>query len=339
MMKIKSVIFDPVFRLGLICLSLVMGLSSCSLVWMDQENCPQGLSLQFVYDHNMEFTDAFNQKVHCVSVLVFDEKGNHIVTLEETSDALRNEDYRMTLDMEPGDYTLVAYGGHPCEDRSFNITQYGTRSASDLHISNLYAEMEHDNFVSDDQKHDFYHGAHSFSVSSRKVSEEKVFLKKNTNNIRVVLQQLNGEEMTAGQFTFEITDDNSCMNHQNDVVSKGTVQYLPYATGQSTVGTAADGETPVHAVYAEFSTSRLTTGTSPKLVIRNAESNEDVVNIPLNNYLLLLKSQKYSDMSDQEYLDRESDWSVVFFLDPGHRWINTHIVVNDWTVRLNDTEL
>ena len=104
-MKLKSVIFNPIIRLGLICLGLVMGFNSCSLVWIDQENCPQGLSLQFVYDRNMEFADAFNQKVHCVSVLVFDKDGNYLTTLEETSDVLQNENYRMKLDMEPGDYT------------------------------------------------------------------------------------------------------------------------------------------------------------------------------------------------------------------------------------------
>jgi len=339
MMKFKSVIFDPIFRLGLLCLSLMAGLNSCSVVWMDQENCPQGLSLKFVYDHNMEYADAFNQKVHCVSVLVFDKDGHHLTTLVETSEALKDEDYRMKLDMEPGDYTLVAYGGLPCEDRSFNITPMGTRANSNLHISDLYAEMEHEDFVSDDAKHDFYHGMHNFSVAAKKVSEEEVSLIKNTNNIRIVLQQLNGEEMTADQFSFEITDDNSYMNHQNEVIPAGTVTYLPYSTGETTVGSAEDGETPIHAVYAEFSTSRLTTGTSPKLVIRNIEKDRDVINIPLNTYLLLLKSQKYDNMDSQEYLDRESDWSVVFFLDPGHRWINTHIVVNDWTVRINNTEL
>lgn len=304
---------------------------------MDQENCPEGVSLQFVYDHNMEFADAFNTKVHCISVLIFDENGNHVTTLEETSDAIKKKDYRMDLDLEPGDYTLVTYGGHPCEDKSFNITYFETKSSD--HISTLFAEMEHDNFVSDDAKHDFYHGMHSFSIAANKVSQETVYLKKNTNNIRIVLQQMNGQAMSAADFTFEIIDDNSYMDYQNNVIPKGDITYKPYASGQVTVGTTEDGETPVHAVYAEFSTSRLTTDTSPKLVIRNVEKDEVVINIPLTSYLLLLKSQKYDEMGAQEYLDRESDWSVVFFLDPGHRWINTHIVVNDWTVRINDTEL
>ncbi len=337
MMNIKRVIINPIIRLGLCCLSLVVGLNSCSMVWMDQEDCPQGLSLQFIYDLNMEFADAFNTKVHCVSLLVFDQDGNYLTTIEETSDALKDEDYRMTLELEPGDYTLVAYGGHPCEESSFNIAQFETKSSG--HISSLYAEMEHDDFVSDDAKHDFFHGVHSFNVSENKVSQEKIYLTKNTNNIRIVLQQLNGDPINSDMFTYEIVDDNSYMDHQNNIVSKGDITYLPFTTGEATVGSAEDGQTPVYAAFAEFSTSRLTTATSPKLVIRNVEKDEVVINIPLTSYLLLLKSQKYDEMGAQEYLDRESDWSVVFFLDPGHRWINTHIVVNDWTVRINDTEL
>lgn len=336
-MKLRSVISIPAIRLGLLCLSLMMGFNSCNLIWMDQEDCPQGLSLQFIYDHNMEFVDAFNTKVHCVSVLIFDESGNYLTTIEDTSDALKNEDYRMTLDLEPGDYTLVAYGGQPCEDRSFNITGFETKSAD--HISSLYAEMEHDDFVSEDAKHDFFHGTHSFSVVENKVSEEKVYLTNNTNNIRIVLQQMNGEEITAEEFTFTITDDNSLMDWGNNVIPAGTITYKPYVTGQAVVGSAADGESPITAAYAEFSTSRLTTGTSPKLIIRSVEKDTDIINIPLNTYLLLLKSEIYKDMSAQEFLDRESVWSMVFFLDSNNRWINTHIVVNDWTVRLNHVGL
>ncbi|WP_301747670.1 FimB/Mfa2 family fimbrial subunit, partial [uncultured Duncaniella sp.] len=61
--------------------------------------------------------------------------------------------------------------------------------------------------------------------------------------------------------------------------------------------------------------------------------------IPLVNYLLMLKSQEFADMESQEFLDRESRWKMVFFLDEGNTWINTQIVINDWVVRINDTEL
>jgi hypothetical protein len=44
-------------------------------------------------------------------------------------------------------------------------------------------------------------------------------------------------------------------------------------------------------------------------------------------------------MSLQDYLDRESEWTVVFFLDDGLKWINTRIVVNDWVVRINNMDM
>ena len=65
---------------------------------------------------------------------------------------------------------------------------------------------------------------------------------------------------------------------------------------------------------------------------------EYIINIPLNTYLLLLKSELYSEMSSQEFLDRISEWSLVFFLDSQNRWVNTRIVVNDWVVRINSTD-
>ena len=91
--------------------------------------------------------------------------------------------------------------------------------------------------------------------------------------------------------------------------------------------------------YAEFSTSRLMTKNRPKLLIRRKSDGKEVVNIPLNNYLLLLRSDLYAEMDAQEFLDRESEWSMIFFLDSDQTWLRTYIKINDWTVRINDMEM
>lgn len=41
----------------------------------------------------------------------------------------------------------------------------------------------------------------------------------------------------------------------------------------------------------------------------------------------------------QEFLDRESLWSVVFFLGHDMSWLRTHIKINDWVVRINNAEM
>lgn len=337
-MKLKSVIFSPVVRMGLLSLILAMGLISCSTIWDEHVKCPTGIRLRFVYDRNMEFANAFHSKVHCVSVLVFDSEGNYVTTIEEGGDVLKDESYRMEIELEKGDYTFVTYGGIACEDRSFNIpVMTPTRSVS--HISGLYAEMEHENFVSDDLKHDFFHGTRSVTVSESSYQEEVISLTKNTNSIRIILQQANGKPLSAEDFTFTITDDNSYLDGDNNIVPKGQVTYKPWASGDMEVGTVEDGKAPATVAYAEFSTSRLTIGTSPKLLIGKATTGDEIISIPLNNYLGLYKSDRYAEMSMQEYLDRENEWSIVFFLDDGLRWINTRIVVNDWVVRINHMDM
>ena len=86
---------------------------------------------------------------------------------------------------------------------------------------------------------------------------------------------------------------------------------------------------------------RLMARNSPRLVVKRHADKATVIDIPLNKYLLLMQSDRY-DMGDQEYLDRESRWTLFFFLknnDGNDSWLNTCIVVNDWVVRINDVEL
>lgn len=331
----------PVVRVGLMSLILAVGLS-CSTIFTNQEDCPRGVSLRFIYDYNMEYANAFHSKVHCVSVYVFDEAGNHVMTIGETSDVLRNEDYRMPVVLDPGNYTLLAYGGLACQDRSFDITSYNAK-ASGSHINDMYVNLKHDDFVSDQSLHHLFYGAADVEVSHEdEFLETDVYMMKNTNNIRVILQQLNGDPLDIEDFTFSIVDDNTLFSYDNSLIPSGLVTYKPWDLGQMSTGTMSpEGEEEdqdIVVAYAEFSTSRLVTSNSPRLIVKRADYESDIINIPLNNYLLLLKSSQYSDMGKQEFLDRESDWTLIFFLDANRLWINTHIVINDWVVRLNHME-
>ena len=179
-------------------------------------------------------------------------------------------------------------------------------------------------------------------TSTELYNEGTVKMMKNTNNIRIVLQQLNGKPVHAEDFEFAITDDNTLFGYDNDLIANGTITYLPWASGEAIAGISGNGENegePVIVAYSEFSTSRLMTKNSPKLVIKLKDDGKEIVNIPLNDYLLLLKSELYAKMKPQEFLDRESVWSLVFFLGSDMNWIRTHIKINDWIVRINNAEM
>ena len=152
-------------------------------------------------------------------------------------------------------------------------------------------------------------------------------------------------------------------DHANNVLPNGTVTYVPWTTGTANAGLnglpAGDEDTrtrdladPVQVAFAELSVSRLMyksgftwtqpdgkTQRGPRLRILSLENGRVVCDLPLNNYLLLLKSEALGKMDNQEFLDRAYRYNMVFFLDQDNAWVRMNIIVDDWTVRINNIDL
>lgn len=326
----------------------ICGLTSCGVFNEDLDPCPQGVVLKFVYDYNMEFADAFNSQVDCLTVLVYDDRGNLVEERTETTDALASKDYRMTLNLDEGSYTFITYGGLACEDASFRFVTPPTQGST---FSSVQVELlpQYVNAATGTNLHPLFYGklkaAVPASVPGSGYVEHTISLIKDTNNLRIILQQANGEPIDHRDFEFYVTVDNTLMNWRNDLMPVAVSRVNPWALG--TEHTAIPEETipginyQVNAAYAEFSMGRLV-GTldtpQPRLVIRRAGFDYTILDIPLIPYLMLLKSQQFNKMSDQEFLDRESRWSMIFFLDANQTWLKTRIVINDWVVRINNIE-
>ena len=73
-------------------------------------------------------------------------------------------------------------------------------------------------------------------------------------------------------------------------------------------------------------------------VIRNRETGEDVFRIPVADYALLVKGYYREKMGDQEYLDRQDEYTMTFFLDGGE-WVSSVIYINSWKVVIDNTGL
>lgn len=322
--------------------SISLAFSSCERIYDYLEPCPHGVSLQFVYNYNMLNANAFPSSVDCLTLYIYDENNNYVDTKVVTGPELQDENYRMILNLEKGRYRFVAYGGLACEKNTFTILH---EPDSGSVYTDLLAEMDKTRLSAtepaDRRLHDMFWGELTLETAEL-YSEGIVSMMKNTNNIRIVLQQLNGKPVHIDDFEFAITDDNTLFDYKNDLIANGTITYLPWTSGEAIAGISSDGENngePVVAAYSEFSTSRLMKKNTPKLVIKLKENGKEIINIPLNDYLLLLKSELYAKMQPQEFLDRESVWSMVFFLGSDMSWINTHIKINDWVVRINNTEM
>lgn len=319
---------------------MIAALPACESIYEDLQPCPHGVSLRFVYEYNMTDSNAFPREVDCLTLLIYDADDRYVATRTVTGPELRDENYRMTLDLEAGAYRFVAYGGLACERHSFAMTSVPAAGAA---FSDLRVRMDPDCLTDPDRKrlHDLYWGMLRLSTADL-YAEGTVEMMKNTNNIRIVLQQENGGVLSPDDFDFEITDDNTLFASDNDLIPAGKVTYTPWTTGQAQTGVVIVGDDVVPEVasvaYAELSTSRLMLKNDPRLIVRRHSDGGTIVDMPLKRYLLLLRSDRY-DMGDQEYLDRESDFVLFFFLRPDGSWINTRIVVNDWVVRINDAEM
>lgn len=198
--------------------------------------------------------------------------------------------------------------------------------------------------------------------------EETVYMMNDVNDIKIVLQELHDPKVVDyNDYNFEIIDDNFVLDSKNDPIYVATEDYQPSykpfymdnpqigqamnATSSITQPLEQDEDNKVQVALAEFSTSRLFHNEnyshldSARLLITSQKEKDkngkprEIINIPLIRYLLLTFTPGTSWIKTyQEYLDRQSDWTLMFFLQNG-KWVETNVSVNDWIVRVNDIEL
>ena len=308
--------------------------SSCDRLHEDLDPCEIGLRIRFIYDYNMEFANAFPAQVDCLTVLFYDARGNYVTTRTNTTSDLADENWRMTVDLAPGQYTVLAYGGMACDDASFSfVTAPESTRLRDIEVRLNPEEVG-------TELHPLFYGRLETSVEADALTYKEVTVEmmKDTNNLRVLLQQIGGEPVDNADYDFQITDNNTLFSWDNDLLPVPTVTYTPWARGNASPGELPDGG-DASVAWAEISFSRLLTALKPRLIITHKSSGRKVVDIPLNNYLLLLKSQAFATMPNQEFLDRESRWNMIFFLSEDNYWVSTMISIKDWNVRINNADL
>ena len=338
---------------------LAASLTSCDMVYEDLPECHYGARLRFVYDHNMEFANAFHKQVDCLTVIVYDSDGKYVTTLTEQGEALADEEYRMEVNLPAGTYTFVSYGGLHCGESSFRFTE--EPGSGSLH-TDRGVELHPDNYHSTrataqgegTELHNLFYGAATVEVRDdySAYDEATVYLMRDTNTLRVLLQQADGERLHADEFDFKVIADNTLMAHDNRVVLTGETTYWPWTTGDEEPGTLPDGDA-VSVAWGEFSIPRIADSSQvanlkageayagPRLQVDWKADGRNVIDLPLIPYLLLTKpaDSRFADMTDQEYLDRENTWSLFFFLDRHYHWVTLQISVKSWSVRINNVNL
>lgn len=327
-------------------------LSSCDKMIYDYEgDCDPHYKARFIFDYNMLYADAFPQQVSAVTLYLIDPATGAIVWQKsESGDILRTEGYLMDIDVAPGEYNLIAWCGE-------GIGPHFTVPADATHHSHLTCTLgrERDaDGASACVRHDIgrlYHGAirnTDGTLAPQTFPDDEgtyiytVPLIKDTNDVNIVLQHLSGETVNKDDFTFTITTDNGTMDWDNTLIADEPITYYAHhkTSGTATTDPADAGRalTSLSACISEHTIARLVKGNDTRLRIHNRRG-ECIVDIPLIDYALLVKGNHNRTMTDQEYLDRQDKYDLVFFLDQRDHWMNAYIYINSWKIVLQNTGL
>ncbi len=329
-------------------MALLLSSSACSLMHDDYADCRQELRVNFVYDMNMKFADAFKGQVKNVTLHAYDADGNLALEKTESSDAILARGGYMTLDVKPGNYRLEVWAEG--EQRQADSYVYGKPSANASTISALDCRINRSSRYLDHDLTALYHGLTDadLSLNGYGVKTATVRLTKDTNNVRVVIQNASGKRLNADDFSFFIDDDNSWLAFDNSPLKEDSITYTPWSQYDGTAGgteenvamkDAEKATTQMSAVVAEMTVNRLFTSKQPRLRVRNNTNGKTVFSIPLIDYALLVKGNYNRSMSNQEYLDRQDEYNFIFFVDDNLNWLSASIVVNSWRIVLQNTNM
>ena len=314
---------------------MALGAISCDYIHEDIEPCDH--YLHFSYTYNMKQADAFvpemsNQATaKQVELFIFDEAGKFLRS--QTVSGSELETNRVKVDLEPGNYQLLAWAGLNDTDYTWTKPEAGA-ALSDWQM----AVKQTENRV-DRELLGLFQGTLKLTIPSGGETDTEFPLVKDTNKIRLVLIDANsGTELQADDFSIYATTQNGDLDYQNSPISDETVTWLPYYQGTETV-TDVNGETAYQAVCAELNTLRLMEGSKTSLAITHQGENAPFLHVDLTDLLLLTQMESH-DMEAQEYLDRQDEYVIMAYLDMiGGKAHCLEIIVNDWTIRLDDVNL
>ncbi|MCH5245874.1 MAG: FimB/Mfa2 family fimbrial subunit [Muribaculaceae bacterium] len=340
--------------------------TSCEDFFDYEGDCDVVHKVRFVYDRNLKWADAFPSEVKSVNLYVYDSQGVFVKKYTGKGNELSNPDYNITLDLPVGSYSLVAWCGLENEgatEESFTVPE---PVAGESRIEELTCILNTQNApvtradgddtmpTSDKRLHFLYHGILDITLEDNHDGKEYVYtinLTKDTNHIRIILQELSNDEgLKADDYEISLEAANGLMAYNNELLGNTTIKFKPWDQQSDIIGVGrpeADNNDIrfVKGLVADLSVGRMMASqlNDMMLTIRDAETKETIIaRVPIIQYALL--SRPYYEMAyghqmdDQEFLDREDEYVMTFFLYQ-NRWIDSYIDILQWRIVLHDYDL
>ena len=339
-------------------ISAVMFTACDNPIFDEEGDCSVVYKVRFRYDRNLKWADAFANEVKSVRLSAFDQEGTLVWQNSERGDALAADGYAMTLDLRPGKYHLIAWcgldndGSRPetFSQRTLSVGENGPEKLATTLIADRQPGFPG---VSDARLWPLFHGEMDIEILSDEETEpgthiETMYLTKDTNHIRVILQHLSADDLDANDFSFEIEADNGSLDHHNGIIPEDRILYRTWDTQSGQAGVGKDETRAivmVNGVIADLTVNRMMADRKDDMILSifDKKQGKKIATIPVIDYAMLAKTyyeEEYGHkMTDQEFLDREDEYTLTLFLDEDHKWDSTQILIHSWRIVINNVDI
>lgn len=336
------------------------------------------VALQFDYTYNVKQADAFATEVKNINVYAFDENGKFFDSYIESREKFETGHTMEITGLKDGKYTFVCLARDRqvmsrAEDDEMEFS-FASLTPGVSTIDDLTERMGKDNGeeIKNDKEFAALYTAKTqvdFQRLNQNGNEGTVVtstlsLMKCTKTYRIVLLPYENDQADFKPENFDVRIEGSAawLDHNGEKVKNEGITYLPYnmerRANYDGAHTEVNEEPVDQALIYDLSSSRMFERQSDRRAVRDGDKSKyddkriiitdlrdkdhpiELFNHSLPWFLALCGEKVNQNWDDQEYLDREDHYVLMFYVSDKRDYnMITKVNVNGWNVNLKDTEL
>nr|WP_287897303.1 FimB/Mfa2 family fimbrial subunit [Prevotella sp.] len=336
------------------------------------------VALQFDYTYNVKQADAFAAEVKNINVYAFDENGKFFDSYIESREKFETGHTMEITGLKDGKYTFVCLARDRqvmsrAEDDEMEFS-FASLTPGVSTIDDLTERMGKDNGegIKNDKEFAALYTAKTqvdFQRLNQNGNEGTVVtstlsLMKCTKTYRIVLLPYENDQADFKPENFDVRIEGSAawLDHNGEKVKNEGITYLPYnmerRANYDGAHTEVNEEPVDQALIYDLSSSRMFERQNDRRVVRDGDKSIyddkriiitdlrdkdhpiELFNHSLPWFLALCGEKVNQNWDDQEYLDREDHYVLMFYVSDKRDYnMITKVNVNGWNVNIKDTEL
>lgn len=336
------------------------------------------VALQFDYTYNVKQADAFAAEVKNINVYAFDENGKFFDSYIESREKFETGHTMEITGLKDGKYTFVCLARDRqvmsrAEDDEMEFS-FASLTPGVSSIDDLTERMGKDNGeeIKNDKEFAALYTAKTqvdFQRLNQKGNEGTVVtstlsLMKCTKTYRIVLLPYENDQADFKPENFDVRIEGSAawLDHKGEKMKNERITYLPYnmerRANYDGAHTEVNEEPVDQALIYDLSSSRMFERQNDRRAVRDGDKNNyddkriiitdlrdkdnpiELFNHSLPWFLALCGEKVNQNWDDQEYLDREDHYVLMFYVSDKRDYnMITKVNVNGWNVNIKDTEL